>query len=157
MRFFGVILWLLSLNAAAFDGLVIDVHDGDSLTVLNEQGAAEKIRLHRADTPELKGTKWAYQPYAAEARSSLLNLCGGKIASITRHGQDRYHRSLGDINCQGHDVARWQIDNGAAWAYRWASLKALRNAQASAKAKGLGLWALPKPVEPYLWRKDRMH
>ena len=162
IKTFGLIVCWIALalvcgQASAFDGLVTGVHDGDSLTVLNEQGLDEKIRLRRADTPERRAFTWGYQPYAAEARTSLLNLCAGKIASVIRHGKDRNGRTLGDVSCQGFDVARWQIESGAAWAYRYSSTIATRAWQANAKGKGLGLWALPNPIEPWAWRKNALH
>lgn len=147
---------LFSKIALAFDGLVTSIHDGDTLTVVNELGFEEKIRLAKADTPELAGTKWGYQPYASNARSALLNLCSGKIAKVTRISKDQYGRTLGKVICADIDVASYLIENGDAWAYRYSSTKSLRAKQALAKSNNLGLWALPNPIEPMLWRKNRM-
>ena len=154
---YTALLFLWATSACAFDGLVTNVHDGDTITVNNELGAPEKIRLLRADTPELNGKKWGYQPYAGEAKTATLNLCMGKVAKIERHGIDRYGRTLGYIRCGGVDLATYLIQNGDAWVYRYSSTKALRLMQITAKEKGLGLWALPNPVEPILWRKNGMH
>ena len=139
--------------AYAFNGLVASVHDGDTLTVLNEQGHDEKIRIYQIDSPEMKGSKWAYQAYASEARTSLLNLCMGKVANITRKNTDKYGRTLGIVNCQGYDVATWQLDTGSAWAYRYTATKAQKAKQARAKQHNDGLWSNGKAIEPILWRK----
>ena len=85
---------LFSANAFAFDGVVKKVHDGDTLTVINELGFGEKIRLARADAPELKAFKWGEQPYAQEARNALVSLCEGKTATIIRKAKDQYGRTL---------------------------------------------------------------
>lgn len=147
-----IIALVFSVNSFAFDGLVTQVHDGDTLTVLNEQGLAEKIRIYRIDAPELKGSGNPYQPYASESRTSLLNLCRGEVASIVRKGKS-YGRTVGTVSCAGQDVAAYQVDNGNAWAYRYTATKALKNEQAKAKASSLGLWVQLNPIEPYLWRK----
>ena len=54
MKKLFILALLFSTNAWAFDGLVTDTHDGDTLTVTNELGFGEKIRLAKVDTPELK-------------------------------------------------------------------------------------------------------
>ena len=148
---------LFSANAFAFDGVVKKVHDGDTLTVINELGFGEKIRLARADAPELKAFKWGEQPYAQEARNALVSLCEGKTATIIRKAKDQYGRTVASISCQSTDVAAYMIKNGDAWAYRYSSTKAFRSLQASAKAQRIGLWASQSAIEPILWRKNAMH
>lgn len=144
-------------NARAFDGVVASVHDGDTLTVKNEKGVPEKIRIYQIDAPEMKGSLWGYQPYASEARTSLLNLCMLKVAAVQRKSIDAYGRTIGMVTCQGYDVAKWQLDTGSAWAYRYTATKALKAQQAKARQLKDGLWGLDNPIEPYLWRKNRMH
>ena len=148
---------LFSANAWAFDGVVTKVHDGDTLTAINELGFGEKIRLARADAPELKAFKWGEQPYAQEARNALVSLCEGKTATIIRKAKDQYGRTVASISCQSTDVANYMIKNGDAWAYRYSSTKALRSLQASAKVQRIGLWASQSAIEPILWRKNAMH
>lgn len=144
-------------KAWAFDGLVTHVSDGDTLTVLNENGTGEVIRIVYIDTPELQHFKFGYQPYASEARTSLLNLCGGKLATVIRKTTDKYGRTAGHVACQGFDVATWQLDNGFAWPYHYGTPKKYRALAATAKAKHLGLWALPNPIDPWAWRKLSIH
>ena len=138
--------------SAPFKGLVTQVHDGDTLTVLNEKGAAEKIRLYRVDSPEMPYSTVPYQPYASEARTGLLNLCLSQVATIERKGIS-YGRSVATVECKGIDVSTYQVTNGNAWVYRYTKTKALTKLQAAAMQTHLGLWSLPAPVEPYLWRK----
>lgn len=152
MGFLVFVFAIISPPVFAFDGLVTQVHDGDTLTVKNENGAAEKIRIYRIDAPELKGGGNPYQPYASEARTSLLNLCNGKVATVIRKGKS-YGRTVGIVSCDGDDVADWQINNGSAWAYRYTATKTQKATQARVKLSGYGLWALQNPIEPYLWRK----
>ena len=148
---------LFSANAFAFDGLVTKVHDGDTLTVINEFGFGEKIRLAKVDTPELKAFKWGEQPYAQESKKALSGLCEGKTATVNRKTKDKYGRTVGYVSCQSTDVTTYLIKNGNGWTYRYSSNKALRALQANAKAQHLGLWSLENPIEPIVWRKNAMH
>ena len=157
MKKLFILALLFSTNAWAFDGLVTDTHDGDTLTVTNELGFGEKIRLAKVDTPELKAFNWGEQPFAIEARNALSGLCLGKTATVNRKTKDKYGRTVGYVSCQSTDVTTYQIKNGNGWAYRYSSNKALRALQANAKAQHLGLWALENPIEPILWRKNAMH
>ena len=152
-----ILALLFSTNALAFDGLVTKVHDGDTLIVINEIGAFEKIRLAKADAPELKAFKWGEQPYAPAARNALVNLCEGKTATVIRKKKDQYGRTVASVSCQSTDVTTYLIKNGDAWAYRYSSTKALRNLQATAKAQHIGLWASPDAIEPIVWRKKALH
>ena len=152
-----LIALLFSANAFAFDGLVTKVYDGDTLTVINPLGLAEKIRLSKLDAPELKAFKWGEQPYGQQARDALFNLCAGKIATVVKKSKDKYGRTVASVNCQNIDVTAYMIQNGDAWAYRYSATKALRLMQITAKEKGLGLWALENPIEPILWRKKALH
>lgn len=146
----------LSLNAQAVtlpvNVRVIAVHDGDSLTVTNEVGIAEKIRVFRIDAPEIKYSNVPTQPYALEAKASLSTICLNKLAIITRKSIS-YGRSVAIVNCVGIDVATYQLLHGNAWVYRYTATKALKSIQNTAKVNKFGLWALPDPVEPYSWRR----
>ena len=155
-----IISLLLSAQAQAytqstFTGVVLSVHDGDSLTVLNELGAREKIRVHRVDAPEMPycfaGKCVPLQPYAIASRDALKALCLGKETTITRKGLSGA-RTVGTVKCQGLDVGTYQIAHGNAWVYRYTSTIATRRIESSAKALFLGLWAEPS-VEPYYWRR----
>ena len=152
-----ILALLFSANALAFDGLITKVYDGDTLIVINEIGAFEKIRLAKVDAPELKAFKWGEQPYAQAARKALASLCEGKTATIIRKAKDQYGRTVASVSCQSTDVTTYLIKNGDAWAYRYSSTKALRNLQASAKEQHLGLWASPDAIEPIIWRKKALH
>ena len=148
---------IFSAHALAFDGLVTKVHDGDTLTVTNELGFAEKIRLAKADAPELKSFKWGEQPYAQEARKALADLCIGKTATVVRKNKDQYGRTVASVSCQNTDVTSYLIKNGDAWSYRYSSTRALRALQAGAKEQHVGLWANKDAIEPIIWRKNALH
>ena len=146
----------ISLNVSAatvpVNVTVTKVHDGDSLTVINENKLAEKIRIFRIDSPEIAYSNVPTQPYAIEARTGLEKICLNKPAILTRKSLS-YGRSVAIVNCAGVDVATYQLLHGNAWVYRYNATKALTSIQNTAKTNKLGLWALPNPVEPYSWRR----
>lgn len=152
-RIITILALSVALNAHAAGGLVTDVHDGDTITV---QGFAQKIRIAKIDTPELKTYKWGYQPYGSEARTNLLNLCLGKIATLTDIKSDRYGRFDANVSCAGVDVAGWQLSNGSAWPYHYNTPKKYKAMSDVARNKGLGLWSLSNAIDPYFWRKNKM-
>lgn len=136
----------------AFEGLVIQVHDGDTMTVINENNAIERIRLYRIDSPEMRGSKWQYQPYANESKAVLSSLCLGAKATIIRKGTS-YDRTVGEVICNNKQVSVIMISNGSAWAYKYTALKSQKLLQDKARAEKQGLWALDKPIEPLMWRQ----
>jgi micrococcal nuclease len=146
------VLLISSIPAFAFDGLVTSVHDGDTITVINEKKVVEKVRLHRIDSPEMKGSKWQYQPYANEAQVALSNLCLNEVATIVRKGVS-YDRTVGEVSCKKTIVSDYMIRTGHAWAYRYSALKSQKLLQTNAQISKVGLWALSNPVEPLLWRQ----
>lgn len=154
-----VLVFMVSCTAHAsmFNGLVTSIHDGDTITVVNENGLDEKVRIAKVDTPELAGVRWGYQPYATEARNAMVKLCSKKIAVITPVSKDLYGRTVANVSCGGVNVATYLLDNGYAWAYRYTAPKAYKEKQLIAKNKKIGLWAVSSPIEPLLWRKNKMH
>jgi len=57
------------------DGLVVSVHDGDTLTVLVGKQQV-KVRLAEIDAPELR------QPFGNRSRQSLAELCFKEPAKV---------------------------------------------------------------------------
>lgn len=100
----------------------------------------------------MKSSKWAYQPYANEARNSLISLCKGEHATVIRKGVS-YNRTVGQVTCKNSDVADYQISNGQGWVYKYTATKALKSKQETARLAKLGLWGYDNPIEPLVWRK----
>ncbi|MGZ8218624.1 thermonuclease family protein [Methylomagnum sp.] len=127
-------------------GRVVAVHDGDTLRVLR-YGEAVQVRLDEIDAPELG------QDYGQESRQSLARLCLGMHAEVRVHGQDKYDRVLGRVRCAGTDANAEQIRQGSAWFYaQYSHDAALRDLEAAARARGIGLWASRRPTPPWDFR-----
>ncbi|MDR2427652.1 MAG: thermonuclease family protein [Endomicrobium sp.] len=108
----------------AFEGKVVKITDGDTITVLSNNTQI-KVRLNGIDAPESK------QAYGQASRKNLADLCAGEIAEIEDKGKDRYKRTLGVVTCKGIEANRKQVQDGYAWAYRKYSkiILAMKNRQ----------------------------
>lgn len=143
-------VFLLPLFAYAFEGKVVHVQDGDTLTVLVERRQV-KVRLASIDAPELG------QPFGRRSRAELASMCAGRIADVVETGQDRYGRTLAEVTCGAVYANAEQVRRGMAWVYTQyappdSPLYAL---EAEARATGRGLWSDRDPVAPWSWREAR--
>jgi len=143
------LLALVACTAGAdVPGRVVSVHDGDTLTVLVERRQL-KVRLADIDAPELG------QPFGANSKRSLSELCFGKPATLDVRGQDRYKRTIARVTCAGTDANAEQVRRGMAWTYtRYAPADSpLHAVQLAARSASRGLWAEAAPVAPWEWRR----
>jgi len=94
------------------------VYDGDTVKLrpvgFNESQDEFKLRLTDIDAPERN------QSYGLKSRRALMNLCKGKNIIVTAQisGSDKYHRSLGRIECNGIDASYYLAKHGLAWVLR---------------------------------------
>ena len=93
-----------------YSAIVRDVYDGDTCTVDIDLGLGawvhgEKLRLHRIDTPELRG---ADRPRGLVARDFLRELIDGKtiIIETFKDKREKYGRYLAEI---------WLVDANNKW------------------------------------------
>ena len=128
---------------------VVGVHDGDTLTCLDESNQQQKVRLAEIDAPEIG------QDYGKVSREVLAEMVFGKTVDVAEEGKDRYGRWIGHLSLGGVDVNRQMVASGNAWHYvdysRDTSLAAL---EAQARSQRLGLWAQPNPVAPWDFRNN---
>ncbi|MFV9474102.1 thermonuclease family protein [Advenella sp. RU8] len=138
------------VQAAQLKGKVVNIADGDTLTLLQNDKTQKRIRLGEIDAPESK------QAFGQRSKESLTQLCGGKNAVVQVQDIDRYGRVVGRVVCNGLDANAEQVRRGMAWVYdSYAKDKSLYNLQSQAKKARKGLWADANPVAPWLWRKGQ--
>ena len=135
------------------EGAVTSVHDGDTIT-LRSSGAVYHIRLDSIDAPELA------QPYGNASQSTLASAVLGKQVRVAYTKTDQYDRIVGAVftdSCQYVNLN--QVSSGMAWfykAYQCEVSAAVRlkflQAQGSAAAADLGLWAQVDPEAPWFFR-----
>lgn len=148
-----LLVFSLPLQAEIIRGKVVDVHDGDTITVLDAGNRQTKIRLAGIDAPELD------QPYGNRSKKHLSNLVFGQIVDVDGGKLERYHRMIGKILVHGRDANLEQVRAGYAWHYtkyakEQSSTDQVAYAQAESTARTLhyGLWAEAQPMPPWDYR-----
>ena len=107
-----------------------------------------RIRLNKIDAPEKK------QAFGNKAKQYLSSLIFGKQVSVRFKEIDRYGRISGVIYCDGAEINLVMVQNGYAWHYSYYDkTPAYIQAEKQARADKKGLWAEPKPINPYEFRK----
>jgi len=156
-RLFGIAIsaslaLTVSLSAwADFSGKVVNVADGDSITVLRGREQV-KVRMVDIDAPEKR------QAFGNRSKEALEDLVKGQEVRVVERGKDKYQRTLGRIYRGDLDVNAELVRQGTAWSFRQYSKDAtLYPIEAEAKEHKRGLWRDPEPVPPWEWRKSKAH
>jgi endonuclease YncB( thermonuclease family) len=138
--------------AADFTGPVVSVLDGDTIEVLHYT-SPERVRLSGIDCPE-KG-----QAFGTRAKQAASALVFGKDVLLQTHGQDKYRRTLADVFLlDGTHVNHTLVKDGWCWWYRKYAPgdTVLEGLEKEAREAKKGLWADPRPVPPWEWRRSRI-
>ncbi len=90
---------------------VIKVYDGDTITIINENGEKEKIRLYGINARELQ------EDYGTKARDYLRELILEKEIKLERLYKDRYNRTVGKIFLNDLDISQEMVKQGQAFIY----------------------------------------
>ena len=143
----------IAVPALAEPYRVVDVADGDTITIEPKSGGARaKVRLHGIDAPELG------QPYGQAAKSFVVKAAMYKEVDVqpTPQGKDQYGRIVAVVVLPGGAVLQERLlQEGLAWVYPQfcKNCKEWEAMQAEAKKQGKGLWISDKPTPPWEWRK----
>lgn len=148
-----MLLLCLSVGLQAYDGKVVGVSDGDTITVLDESLTQHKIRFYGIDAPEKK------QAFGTAAKQHLSGLVFGKNVRVDVVNIDRYGRQVANIFYGPEDSANIQmIRDGYAWAYTQ-YIKGKENKyryldyEHQAKWLRRGLWVDDNPTPPWKFRR----
>ena len=138
------------------DGRVVEVADGDTLTVLDAQKKQHTIRLLGIDAPEKA------QPFGQKSKESLSGLAFQKQVQVRSSKQDRYGRTVGQVFVGNMDVCLEQVKLGMAWHYKTYQREQspedrvlYDRAESQAREQRVGLWQDPSPVEPSVFRRQK--
>lgn len=139
-------------------GRVVHVEDGDTLTIVSDQGKGI-VRLSDYDSPEIShGPDRPGQRFGLEAKRSLAELA--PIESECRlecYETDRYQRAICHVFVQGRNVNLEQLRRGWGMTPRkreWVRQLNSYLAEQEARAKGRGVWAAATLVHPEDWRRQ---
>ena len=135
---------------------VVDVSDGDTITVLDEQKRQHRVRLEGIDAPE------SAQDFGSLAKESLSDMVSGKRVMVTSSKKDKNGRMLGRVTLNGKDVGQEQINRGLAWFYRQYAVElpadvaaAYELSETRARQKKRKLWTDASPVPPWDFRRGK--
>lgn len=137
-------------HAKTLYGIVVNVADGDTITVLDSSRKQHRIRFLHIDAPE------SSQAYGRVAQKALSQKTSKRQVQIKYKTKDRYGRILGEVFLNGESVNLWMVQNGYAWPYyRYEPPSYYIEAFKTAKLLGNGLWQDPNPIEPEIFRQQK--
>lgn len=139
----------------SYTGTVSKVYDGDTLHVIDGDGAKHKIRMAYIDAPEMK------QAYGTHSRDNLRAAAEGRKVSIRVFDTDRYQREVAQVSVGKTDLNLMQVQDGAAWHYKSyakeqqdkADFADYADAQIQAERERKGLWKAKNPQAPWAYRR----
>jgi endonuclease YncB( thermonuclease family) len=147
MALLAFVVWCSVAWADTFAGLVVKVADGDTITVA-DANEERRVRLAQIDAPEKK------QAFGPDARDKLSGLVLGKAVTVEYKATDRYGRLVGQVKIADTDVNLWLVREGCAWVYLdYPHTPAYVSSESEARLGRRGLWALPSPVAPWVYRR----
>jgi len=139
---------LVAQRTVRLSGVVTRVADGDTLD-LESGGLVRTIRLDGIDAPE------ADQPYCRQARLQLRLLALSRSVKARITDYDRHGRTVARVSVGATDLSEEMVRSGLAWHYAsYSADQRLADLERQARRQRRGLWADPKPVAPWLHRRE---
>ena len=128
--------------------MVTRVVDGDTLWVKTSANAQPlKVRIQGIDAPEI------CQLGGLQSREALKRKALGQSVTVTSKAHDDYGRTIGIVHLQGHDIGRWMVAQGHAWAYTYRHKKGPYAEEfQQAQSAGRGIF-ISDSENPRLFRK----
>ncbi|TKC12767.1 thermonuclease family protein [Pedobacter polaris] len=140
-----------SFKNHTFVAKVIGIMDGDTMEILYKNTPI-KVRLAHIDCPEKRGK----QPFGANAKKALSDLCFGQNVTVYGEKYDRYRRLIAVVvNNKKQVVNQEMIKQGMAWHFkRYSKDMAYAKLEVVARKNKVGLWHDINPIAPWEWRKS---
>lgn len=145
-------LFIVTLSfATTIKGKVIKVADGDTITILEENGDKMRVRFYGIDAPEKK------QNYGIKSLDVLKDLIDKKEVEIEVKDKDQYGRVVGIVYYDKKNINLYMLETGNAWWYKQYSKHNIefKTAEEKAKLEKLGLWKEKNPTPPWIYRKEK--
>ena len=102
----------VDVGSLAINGTVVNVHDGDTITV-NVGGRSYTVRLDSLDAPEL------LQPFGDVSSADLRNKLLNKNVRVRYAKTDQYGRYVGAVFTDACEYVNLsQVRSGMAWFYK---------------------------------------
>ena len=153
--FLAAVLAAAPVYARDFDGRVVGIQDGDTVTVLDASKQQHRIRIAGIDAPEKA------QAFGAAAKENLARLAFGQQADVRCSKRDRYGREVCNVYVGARDLGLEQVRSGHAWWFREYAReqapedrKVYETAESEARGTRRGLWHDASPTPPWDWRRQ---
>lgn len=132
-------------------GTVNKVYNGDSFTILAEDGTEVKIVAMGIDAPELP------QEYGIESRDYARDLLlSKKVNAYLMPGEFYGRREAIVVTSDNIHFSYHMVSTGNAWwDYRYSKDKYLEFAHKSAASLEKGLWKNPRAQPPWDWSRSK--
>lgn len=156
MKIFPVFfLWLFLFvqNVLAWPAQVLNVYDGDTITVApcGDEESPVFVCLYGIDAPDLK------QDYGQEAKTFLAaKIKVGSQIEVIPFGIDGHGRVQALIVRNGKVINGDMVSNGFAWVSQKCQAMLCRRwmgEQKKAHEGAVGLWKNSSPESPWAWKK----
>ena len=135
-------------------GRLVDVADGDTVTILNSGNKQIMVRLAGIDAPEVG------QAFGEEAKSQLSKLILGRHVRCEAEKRDRAGKAIGKILLDGTDVNLLMVRTCLAWHYKRhegaqsrVDRAAYAKAEAFARDGRCGIFQDVNPTPPWAHRR----
>ncbi len=133
----------IEVLSSQFSGEVFRVIDGDTI-VVSDASKKMTIRLSEIDD----------QSFGPEATQFTSDFVLGKMVTLKVSAVDKYGRRVAKVILpNGQDLNRALMIAGLAWWYeRFSNDTSLRDLEAEARRKKIGLWQESHPIAPWVFR-----
>lgn len=129
------------------DGKVIKIADGDTFTMLFDNGFEVRVRLNGIDSPEKK------QAFSNRAKQALSEMIFSKNVRVYYDNKDRYGRVLGEVFIGSLSINQEMVKRGMAWHFkRYSDDETLARLELEARKNRVGLWVDSNPIAPWEFR-----
>ena len=144
---FGVCLAVSQISAHEMSGVVVSIHDGDTITVLNAEKKQHKVRLEGIDAPEER------QAFGTRAKEALGKKLHEQQVRVQWESLDKYGRILGHVYLGDRNINQELVEEGWAWHFvKYSDDQKLSEAERTARRNRLGLWSGNAPLPPWDFR-----
>lgn len=143
----------LPVSAHTLRALVVEVHDGKTITVENS-GRRLKVALKAAEAPERD------QPYGEVARQHLSRFVLNREVALEYTGLGASALLIARVMVEDRDIGLQMIRDGVAWFDRNyegelgpAERRVYADSETAARNEHRGIWKDPSPIPPWEWRQ----
>lgn len=130
-------------------GKVTSVVDGNTLEVITGANESYRIVLQGIDCPELG------QEFGEEARLHLEKMILLKEIVVEMKGKDRWGNYVAIVFVNDIDLRVDLLTRGLAWVAEKGAMAALKDIEARARNRNIGLWENDNPTPPWIYRRQQ--